>query len=112
MALIRSVVSGDTVRVREIVGTRRDLARAAAVEGATRGESPPYFLQQIKHYLYAGDTALHIAGAAFKSDIVRILVNVGANCGAKNRRGAEPLHYASDSNIWNPSAQAATVECL
>jgi ankyrin repeat protein len=112
MALIRLVASGDTPRVKKIVEARRDLVRAAAVEGATRSDSRPYFLQEIKHYLYAGDTALHIAGTAFKSDIARILIDLGANCAAKNRRGAEPLHYASDSNIWNPSAQAATIECL
>src|SRR5204862_809504 len=39
-----------------------------------------------------------------------------ANVGSRNRRGAEPLHYAVDGGpqlqTWNPKAQAAVVECL
>ena len=36
----------------------------------------------------------------------------GADCFAKNRRGAQPLHYAADANAGNPAAQAATIACL
>src|SRR5262249_6383901 len=40
----------------------------------------------------------------------------GACVRAKNRRGAEPLHYAADgvpgSRAWNPGAQAVTIGCL
>ena len=36
----------------------------------------------------------------------------GANCRARNRRGAEPLHYAADANRWDPVAQAETIEYL
>lgn len=40
----------------------------------------------------------------------------GADVRAKNRRGAEPLHYAADgvngSSAWNPHAQGATIACL
>ena len=60
-----------------------------------------------------GDTALHIAAAADRREIVRKLIVIGADVRAKNRRGAEPLHYAVDgmpgSRAWNPRAQAATV---
>lgn len=31
---------------------------------------------------------------------------------ARNRRGAEPLHYAADTNRWDPTAQAETIEYL
>ena len=41
-----------------------------------------------------------------------LLVAHGADCRAKNRRGAEPLHYAADANHWDPTAQAETIEYL
>jgi hypothetical protein len=33
-------------------------------------------------------------------------------CRARNRRGAEPLHYAADANRWDPIAQADTIDYL
>jgi hypothetical protein len=36
----------------------------------------------------------------------------GADCRARNRRGAEPLHYAADANHWEPAAQAETIAYL
>jgi ankyrin repeat protein len=76
----------------------------------------PYFLPEIGHAVYAGDTALHIAAAAYGADIAQELVAKGATPRARNRRGAEPLHYAADgspgSERWNPDAQASIVEYL
>src|SRR5262249_38081810 len=70
----------------------------------------------IGHYAYAGDTPLHIAAAAYRPAIVHRLIALGADVRARNRRGAEPLHYAVDgtpgSRTWDPSAQAAIVTCL
>src|SRR5213079_2218249 len=66
----------------------------------------------IAHYLYAGDTALHLAAAAFRVPVAKLLVAHGADCRAKNRRGAEPLHYAADGNRWEPRAQADVIEYL
>jgi ankyrin repeat protein len=60
----------------------------------------------------AGDTALHVAAAAFCRPLAERLVAHGADCRARNRRGAEPLHYAADANHWNPKAQADTIEYL
>jgi hypothetical protein len=92
------------------------LSSARVAVGATRQAAKPHFLDEIAHYVYAGDTALHIAAAAYRPAIVRMLIAMGAEVGAKNRRGAEPLHYAVDggpgSPAWNPSAQAETVACL
>ena len=73
-------------------------------------------MDEIGHYVYAGDTALHVAAAAYRQEIVPKLIATGANVRARNRRGAEPLHYAVDgmpgSRTWNPPAQAATVARL
>src|SRR4051794_6688516 len=44
--------------------------------------------------------------------MAKTLVSHGANCRAKNRRGAEPLHYASDANRFEPRAEARIIEYL
>jgi ankyrin repeat protein len=92
------------------------LSRLAITVGATREASETYFFKEINHYAYAGDTALHIAAAAYEREIAEELVSRGANVSARNRRGAEPLHYAADgvpgSDAWDPDAQYAVVEFL
>jgi ankyrin repeat protein len=116
MALVRAIVADDTPNVLRLLAASPQLARASLAEGATRQAAKAYYLDQIAHHLYAGDTALHIAAAAYRQEIARKLIAAGANVRAKNRRGAEPLHYAVDSlpgsRTWNPSAQGATVACL
>ena len=112
MELVRAIVAGDSERALRLVTASPALVQARAVIGASRDASVQYFFEQIKHYLYAGDTALHMAAAGYKHTIARALIEKGADCSAKNRRGAEALHYASDSNTWNPIAQAATIDCL
>jgi hypothetical protein len=80
------------------------------------GEARDFFFEEIAHYAYAGDTALHIAAAAHFLPVAEHLIAKGASVEAKNRRGAEPLHYACDgipgSAAWNPDAQAAVVRLL
>jgi hypothetical protein len=92
------------------------LARQAVAVGATRESANAYYFKQIAHYVYAGDTPLHVAAAAYQTAIAEELVSKGANPGARNRRGAEPLHYAADgipgSDAWDPSAQYSIVEFL
>ncbi|HMF95069.1 MAG TPA: ankyrin repeat domain-containing protein [Vicinamibacterales bacterium] len=109
---VRLVVAGDVDAVsRRLAGTPQ-LAAAASREGATRGGASSFFFTEIAHYLYEGDTALHMAAAAFQRPIVELLVTRGADCRAVNRRGAQPLHYAADTNHWQPDAQAATIDYL
>lgn len=85
-------------------------------KGATRAISQPYFLKTIVHYVYAGDTALHVAAAAHDATLARALVTHGAALDARNRMGAAPLHYAADaapgSPYWDENAQRAIVEYL
>lgn len=116
MALIRAIASRDAQKASQLLAACPELAQQAAVVGATREVSPAYYLDEIAHYVYAGDTALHIAAAAYNTEISEALVVKGANLGARNRRGAAPLHYAADgipgSHTWNPEAQGAVVEYL
>jgi Ankyrin repeats (many copies) len=114
--LIAAVVAGEESAVATLLGATPDLAGARAEVGATRGRAQEFYYSEIKHYLYGGDTALHMAAAAHRPSIVRQLLGVGADVAVRNRRGAQPLHYAADgtpgSPTWNPAAQGETVSVL
>ena len=109
---VRAVVAGDIGEVSRRLAVSPALATAPSETGATRQGASTFFFADIAHYLYAGDPALHMAAAAFRRPVAEILVAHGADCRARNRRGAEPLHYAADANRWNPSAQAETINYL
>ena len=114
--LLRAIVSRDRPMASRLLAESPALARLAIAVGATRAAAEAYFFKEISHYAYAGDTALHIAAAAYERDVAEELVSRGANVRARNRRGAEPLHYAADgipgSDAWDPDAQYAVVELL
>jgi hypothetical protein len=116
MSLLRAIAAGDHKRASALIEASPGLARKTASVGATRATATDYFFPQIGQYLYAGDTALHFAAAAYRTDIAKDLILHGADPGARNRRGDEPLHYASGglpgSARWNPAAQAATITFL
>jgi len=109
---IHAVVKGDTADISPRLTDSPALATTSSGIGATRQEAATFFFTDIAHYLYAGDTALHMAAAAFRRGIAELLVAHGADCRARNRRGAEPLHYAADANRWDPTPQAETIEYL
>jgi hypothetical protein len=114
--LVQAIVVGDAAAAARMLAASPELARERAAAGATRHEATANFLVEIGHYIYAGDTALHIAAAAYQKRIALDLFARGADVRARNRRGAEPLHYAADggpgSPTWNPRAQSATIACL
>jgi Ankyrin repeats (many copies)/Ankyrin repeat len=116
MALLRAIVSDEPDRISRLLAKSPELAHQPLGTGASRQSETSYFFQQIMHYVYAGDTALHVAAAAYQRKVARELVERGARLGARNRRGAEPLHYAADgipgSAYWNPEAQAAVIQYL
>lgn len=109
---VRQVVNGDTDEVSRRLAASPLLAAASLDIGATRQRASDFFFTEIAHYIYAGDTALHMAAAAFRRPVAVLLVAHGADCRASNRRGAEPLHYAADANHWDPTAQAETIAYL
>jgi hypothetical protein len=114
--LVSAILAGDSNGVSRLIASSPSLARARFQAGATRQESKEYFLDQIGRYIMAGDSALHIAAAAYQAEIARSLLAAGADVHARNRRGAEPLHAAAaglpGSPRWNPDAQTATIVCL
>ncbi len=116
MALVHAIASGASEEVTRLLAESPALARVRFEVGATRQEEKPHYLEEIGRYIYAGDTALHVAAAAYRTDLVHELLTGGADVRARNRRGAEPLHAAAagvpGSAFWNPSAQAATVAGL
>jgi hypothetical protein len=116
MRLVRTIVAADDAAVFGLLATNPALAKAHFEGGATRGMAKPYHIDEIGHYIYSGDTALHIAAACYREKVAGKLIAMGADIRASNRRGAEPLHYAADgipgSRAWNPRAQAGTVVCL
>src|SRR3954466_8454563 len=116
LALFRAIASDDRSATNRLLESFPSLTLQPAENGATRQVAQPYFLRAVAHYIYGGDTALHVAAVGYRVDVVRDLIARGADVRARNRRGAEPLHYAAagapGSPRWNPTAQAEVVESL
>jgi ankyrin repeat protein len=115
MALMRVIGVDDAAALR-LLAASPALAGARVAQGATRQAAKEYYLDPIGHYVYAGDTALHVAAAAYRQETATKLIALGADVRARNRRGATPLHYAADgapgAPTWNPDAQAETIALL
>jgi ankyrin repeat protein len=116
MGLMQAVVAGDVRGFQAFLDLAPGLASRSLASGATRVHPAPHFFEAIAHYVYEGDTALHIAGAAYRVTLAQVLIAKGADVHARNRRGAQPLHYAVDGgpthHNWDPRAQAETIDCL
>lgn len=112
MDFIRLVVAGDINGVSRSLRATPVLTTMASPIGATREQATSFFFDSISHYLYAGDTALHMAAAASSRPLAELLIAHGAQCRVKNRRGAEPLHYAADRGRQEQKAQANVIEYL
>jgi len=71
----------------------------------------------IFHWIYVGDTALHLAAAGYRVEVVQLLLSAGADANSiANHRRSSPLHYAADGYIigpaWDPNRQVKTIQCL
>ena len=116
LSLVQAIVRGDADGASKSLAASPTLAIASFKAGASRRGAKAYYVEEIGHYLYAGETALHAAAAAYRKERAQELIGLGADIRARNRRGAEPLHAAAvgmpGSRTWNPTAQAATVTYL
>lgn len=80
-------------------------------------DQPRLYRGPIGHWLYAKDTALHLAAAGYRVEIARDLIKAGAAPNAdQNMRRSRPLHYAADgcpgNEIFDPKRQVKMIETL
>jgi ankyrin repeat protein len=107
--LIEAILEDNRERARELLKQDNTLAKARS--RAARLE------WSIAHWVYAGDTALHVAAAGYRVEIAKTLLAAGADAGAVGKhRHSQPLHYASDGHVnnpaWNPKRQVAMIRLL
>src|SRR5262245_43236796 len=69
--LMDAIVTGDIAAVGRLLGASPALASARLEQGATRQAATENRLRGNGHYVYAGDTALHVAAAAYQPVIAR-----------------------------------------
>ena len=66
MTLVRTIVIADDTVAFHLLAANPALAKARFEIGATRQTAETFYLDEIGHYIYAGDTALHLAAAAYR----------------------------------------------
>ena len=108
--LLTAIVEDDRPRARNLLKADPGLATSLITEARL-------YESKIVHWVYAGDTALHLAAAGHRVELVRLLLAAGADPNsAKNHRRSGPLHYAADGYIngpdWNATRQVQTIQCL
>jgi hypothetical protein len=108
--LLQAILDDDYSRVAKLLKAERILA-------LQQTEKPKLYQAKILHWLYVGDTALHLAAAGHRDRIAHALLSAGADSNAAaNHRRATPLHYAADGYIvapeWNPARQVKTISIL
>ena len=93
LEFVRVVIGGDVEKASRRLRVTPELATMGLPLSARS-----LFWCEIRHHMYGGDTALHMAAAAFSRAMAELLVSYKADVRARNRRGAEPLHYAADGH--------------
>ena len=109
-AILTAILDDDQARVKKLLKADPRLA-TCLVDAARLYES------KIVHWIYVGDTALHLAAAGYRVELVRLLLAAGADPNSTmNHRQSGPLHYAADGYIngpdWNAKRQVKTIQCL
>ncbi len=108
-SLFELIVSDDRLRVKSFLAENPALVFAKIMK--------PHCERRIAHWIYIGDTALHVAAAGHRVEIARILLGADADVNAVGtHRGGQPLHYAADGYLenkgWDPERQGATIQVL
>jgi ankyrin repeat protein len=108
--ILKAILADDRSKVKKLLEANAHLATALI-------ETPRLYESKIIHWIYEGDTALHLAAAGYRVEIVKELLAAGANPNAaQNHRQSGPLHYAADGFIkgskGNPDRQVETIGTL
>jgi ankyrin repeat protein len=108
--ILTAIVNDNRGAVRTLLKADRGLATRLIAKARL-------YDSKIFHWTYVGDTALHLAAAGYRVEIVQLLLAIGANPNAaSNHRRSTPLHYAADGFIggpaWDAKRQADTIRCL
>src|SRR5262245_41758145 len=108
--LLTAILDDDRDKVKQLLKADRSL-------GTSLIDEARFYDSKIFHWIYVRDTALHLAAAGYRVEIVKLLVGAGADPNANaNHRGSGPLHYAADGYIngpaWDAEQQVKTIRCL
>ena len=113
---MRAIGDGDEAACSRLLASTPELATARLLTSATKATAAEYFLSPVHMQLYSGDTALHVAAAAYDAVLARQLVSAGADVHATNRRGAQPIHAAviggPGPSSWKPERQVEVIRYL
>jgi hypothetical protein len=109
-SLFAAILDDDRAKVKVLLDKDPGLAQRGVTERSR-------YASTIAHWIYAGDTLLHVAAAGYRLEIARMILAAGADCSStKNRRWSQPLHYAADGYLespsWNAKRQVAMIRLL
>ena len=95
-AILAATADDDPGAVENLLKGDRGLARSTI-------NKAKLYDSKIFHWMYVGDTVLHLAAAGYRVDIARLLLAAGADPNAaENHRQSTPLHYAADGFVSGP----------
>ncbi|MCC6234926.1 MAG: ankyrin repeat domain-containing protein [Verrucomicrobiales bacterium] len=109
-ALVFAILEDRRGEVKRLLQRHPELAGCPVAE---QDFCPP----QLEHWVYQGDTGLHLAAAGYRVEILATFLAAGAEASAcADRRRSQPIHYTADghrrSPAWDESRQAAAIRIL
>src|SRR5438067_503734 len=108
--LLRGILDDEPERVSQLLQSDPHLGTRTIDKGRL-------YDSKIHHWMYVGDTPLHLAAAGHRDQIVGLLLAAGADANAAgNHRRSAPMHYAADGcpggRDWDEQRQVKTIARL